>query len=499
MIMKYTVYLKEFWDGFSSKSDKNLPFLENVLRSAFYPSEVEFTNDINLANVLFESVFHPSLINYKNWLYKFQYSGEPWHHNLSNYDLTFVSEQDSKNVVDVPLSAFYINSNKDYLDRLMNRPIRTTVPNKFCCFIVSNGNCAYRNKMFHMLSKYKKVDSWGNFQNNMGYVLPYHFSSQEFVDFISNYKFIICFENTKIGTYSTEKILNAYLANIVPVYWSSHHIKNIFNIDSILFLENEEERTYINLINRIIELDNNDQKYLEFVNRPVFKDMTYWNENYTFDRVVNKVKSRLTKQYNFQFFITHYTPLVERKNHIINELRKAGIEEYTFIETKDRDVLTPEEVSKFTQITKSEISLFLKHVEVFKLDINDKYVVVLEDDAILCENFCENLTNYIYQLQSERWDVLFPAECCDLHCNVDQGKNVKQTNSSRGTCMYVLNYGAGKRLYEIFNGDDNVHQPIDWWMNYATKSNDVVYFWSEPTLVSQGSSTGLFSTSLRFE
>jgi hypothetical protein len=34
----------------------------------------------------------------------------------------------------------------------------------------------------------------------------------DFLNFISNYKFIICFENTKFETYLTEKIINPYLA-----------------------------------------------------------------------------------------------------------------------------------------------------------------------------------------------------------------------------------------------------------------------------------------------
>jgi GR25 family glycosyltransferase involved in LPS biosynthesis len=214
-----------------------------------------------------------------------------------------------------------------------------------------------------------------------------------------------------------------------------------------------------------------------------------------------------------KFFVTHYTPLVERKQNIIRNLNNAGIEEYTFIEIKDRDVLTPEELSKFKNITSSEVSLFLKHVEIFKAFDDDgllpdrrvslggenELVVVFEDDAILCDDFLVKLETCLSQLQNEQWDVLFSGECCNLHTDVAAGKVIKQTNLSRGACMYVLNSGVGKRLYDIFKSQRIILDPIDWWFNKIQSINKLNYFWSEPTLVSQGSDTGLFKSSLRGE
>ena len=83
--------------------------------------------------------------------------------------------------------------------------------------------------MFTILNSYKKVHSYGKFNNNMGMNLNFNYWTDEFRRFISNYKFIICFENSKFGTYSTEKIINPYLAEIIPIYWSSNKINNIIN------------------------------------------------------------------------------------------------------------------------------------------------------------------------------------------------------------------------------------------------------------------------------
>jgi len=63
-----------------------------------------------------------------------------------------------------------------------------------------------------------------------------------------------------------------------------------------------------------------------------------------------------------KFFVTHYTPLIERKAHIIEQFQKYNITNYTFIETYDRENLKQSDLNKFSHIRLSEISLFLKHI-----------------------------------------------------------------------------------------------------------------------------------------
>ena len=281
------IYTNGFWDGFVNKTDANhIGFFENVFKKTKLLGNSKLTNDIRLANVLFESVFAPSLVGIKQWKYKIHYSGEKYVGNYSNYDLVLYSEPTHDNVVDVPLFVYYIHGN-NFMDKLTNRPIITKIPEHFCCFIVSNGNCSVRNNMFEQLCRYKKVHSYGNYCNNMGQRLNFNYWTKEFHDFISNYKFIICFENAKIGSYSTEKIVNPYLSRIIPIYWSASHIHNVFNSQSMLFLE--DENNFQTIINQIIELDNSDDKYLEFVNRPIFTDGDYWTNHYTCDAIANKI------------------------------------------------------------------------------------------------------------------------------------------------------------------------------------------------------------------
>jgi hypothetical protein len=65
----------------------------------------------------------------------------------------------------------------------------------------------------------------------------------------------------------------------------------------MLFLTGEDRESHVKLINEIIELDNDDEKYLEFINRPVFnEDTTYYNNNYTIDAIASKIDNVLLKK-----------------------------------------------------------------------------------------------------------------------------------------------------------------------------------------------------------
>ena len=293
---KYYILPHNWWPGFENKTDGNhIGFYEKIFTRTKL-SNFEFTNDINKADILLEGGNPDEKIhNYKKWKYKINFIGEPALPQHEKYDLVLTSINNIKNVVDLPLSVAYIHCN-NFLPILYNRPIVTKVPNNFCTFIVSNPKCGVRNKIFEHLNKYKKVNSMGGYANNTGYKINSPYWSKEYLNVIGNHKFMICFENTKMETYSTEKIVNPYIARTIPIYWGSHNIKNIFNINSMLFLEDETEESFIKLINKIIELDNDDQKYLEFVNRPIFTEdnIKFWNENYILDSLSKKIDNILT-------------------------------------------------------------------------------------------------------------------------------------------------------------------------------------------------------------
>jgi hypothetical protein len=291
------IFFYNWWPGFHEKYDANhIGFYEELFSLSDKLKNFQITNDINIANVLVEAGKPDDKIrNIKKWKYTINYIGEPVLPDFEKYNLVLTSVNDIENVVDLPLSIAYIHCNHFFPLLIAPRNIEC-VPSLFCSFVVSNDKCVIRNNIFKRLNAYKKVDSMGRYANNVGGNVPYPYWSREFIDVIGKYKFMICGENTKMATYSTEKIVNPYLAKVIPIYWGAHNITNIFNHESMLFLEDETDESFEKLINKVIELDNDHEKYLEFVNRPIFNqhNQNFIEQHYNLNSLAKKIDQVLS-------------------------------------------------------------------------------------------------------------------------------------------------------------------------------------------------------------
>jgi alpha(1,3/1,4) fucosyltransferase len=138
----------------------------------------------------------------------------------------------------------------------------------FCSFVVSNPYCQKRNDFFQKLSQYKKVDSAGPVLNNIGYVIPR--PTKDKIDFCKTRKFALTFENGSHPGYVTEKIVHAFWSRSVPIYWGSPTVEVDFNPKA--FLNWHDYKDDEKFIQKIIEVDNNDELYYSMLNEPAFVD-----------------------------------------------------------------------------------------------------------------------------------------------------------------------------------------------------------------------------------
>ena len=135
----------------------------------------------------------------------------------------------------------------------------------FCSFVVSNGDNAAieREKFFHLLSKYKHVNSGGRFLNNIGGPV------KERVEFEKKHKFSIAFENAWQSEI-TEKIDMAFAAKTVPIYWGNTYIKDIYNENA--FIDCSDYENFEAVVEEVIRLDNDDDAYLRCLRTPAYKE-----------------------------------------------------------------------------------------------------------------------------------------------------------------------------------------------------------------------------------
>ncbi len=140
---------------------------------------------------------------------------------------------------------------------------------KFCAFIVTSNSSRERVKFFKKLSKYRRIDSYGKVMNNMGdKIFNTHWDGN--IEILKNYKFVISFENNFAKEYICEKLQKAMLAGAIPIYRGAPNIGEYFNTKS--FINYDDYGSYEKMIQKIIELDKDDEKYLKIINEPWFKD-----------------------------------------------------------------------------------------------------------------------------------------------------------------------------------------------------------------------------------
>lgn len=162
--------------------------------------------------------------------------------------------------------------------------------NKFACMVVSNGKAKERIEFFHLLSKYKKVDSGGRFLNNIGGPVANK------GEFIKDYKFVLSFENSSYPGYTTEKLIEPMWANSIPIYWGNPRVGEDFNTKS--FIHVNQFSSYKDAVDYIVELDKDDEKLSKIANEPWFKynkvpyEMTEESLGEFFDFVLEDIKTK---------------------------------------------------------------------------------------------------------------------------------------------------------------------------------------------------------------
>lgn len=278
---KIKIKYVDFWRGFENEKK---PFLE-ILSTKY---EIEFSED---PDILIYSCFGKE--HQKFNCIKIFYTGENIKPDFNECDFAFSFEYgNSPKNYRIPLWPFY----HDY--RLL---LKKSAPEeimkektKFCNFVYSNPNCKRRNVFFEKLSKYKRVDSGGKFMNNIGYLV------KDKNEFIRPYKFTIAFENESSPGYTTEKIFQPMLQNSIPIYWGNPRIGEEFNTKS--FLNWHDYNSDEKLIEKIIEIDTDDNKYMHLLKQP------YYNDNIPYKNILEE---NILAQFDMIFGLinTDYVPV----------------------------------------------------------------------------------------------------------------------------------------------------------------------------------------------
>ncbi len=134
----------------------------------------------------------------------------------------------------------------------------------FCSYTVSNGHgMKQRTEIFYLLNAYRKVDSGGKFLNNIGHLV------EDKLAFDRQHRFVICFENQSHPGYLTEKLVDAFAAGAIPIYYGDPTVAETFNPKAFInchnFRDMEQAARYV------IEVDRNPLLYQSILSEPILR------------------------------------------------------------------------------------------------------------------------------------------------------------------------------------------------------------------------------------
>lgn len=188
----------------------------------------------------------------------------------SDFSISFDPHTDKN--YHLPLWQFYLILRPDFRDILFGPRIHYDEFDRFASFTVSNGGNFFRNGAYRSLKEYKKVYSYGRYLTNdfelQQMSAGVHWREPKFRLFNKyHHKFTIAFENNSYPGYTTEKLMDAFLAGSLPIYWGDPTVTKNWNKDA--FINAMTDGDFINTVKR---LDVNDEEFQKIYTAPIFTE-----------------------------------------------------------------------------------------------------------------------------------------------------------------------------------------------------------------------------------
>ena len=494
-----------------------------------------------------------TFVRAKKWRTTFLFNGEStMKSNKSLYDVVLCGERNHKNVVNVPLFVPYIYTN-NFVDRLSQKKNINVVPNKNVCVIISNPSGNIRNEFLDKLEKHINIDYAGNYKNNIGGCIKYKYNSEEFLNFISEYKFVISMENSKEDTYITEKIIHGLLANTVPIYWGSDRIFDYFNKKRILNLSSSKYITEV--ISQILHISNNNNLWLSMVNENNFNDNKLTRN---IDSISEDIRCLIDRQcwnhvdkiycINSPIFEPDRHEMLKKlffKNNIRNDFVKYICPTYKHtIDSNTYNKYTKNQLVRHlrnSNMTLGELSLFLNYREVLEnieKNYKDGLFLIFESDVIESTDISK-FNNFLDSIKNKEFDLIHLGLCDSGLFNISLTDNFitgyrvhgEKLNSNvleyekkyttrkkyieditnendefrvirkfytRCTDCFLWKYSGIIKFLHIMRNFEDYSCPFDYYMcNSFEKSLNLKHYWSANQFFIQGSNAGLFPSTLR--
>uniref|UniRef100_UPI00165C941E glycosyltransferase family 10 domain-containing protein n=1 Tax=Helicobacter pylori TaxID=210 RepID=UPI00165C941E len=158
----------------------------------------------------------------------------------------------------------------------------------FASFVASNPNAPKRNAFYDALNAIEPVTGGGSVRNTLGY------NVKNKSEFLSQYKFNLCFENSQGYGYVTEKIIDAYFSHTIPIYWGSPSVAKGFNPKS--FVNVHDFKDFDEAIDYVRYLHTHPNAYLDMLYENPLNTLdgkAYFYQDLSFKKILDFFKTIL--------------------------------------------------------------------------------------------------------------------------------------------------------------------------------------------------------------
>lgn len=186
-------------------------------------------------------------------------------------------------------------------------------------------------------------------------------------------------------------------------------------------------------------------------------------------------------------FVVHYKQLIDRKEYMINYFKENNVLNYEFRDYYQREEVTDETLCKYSntnQLSITQKCIAIEHIEIFKEIIkcgnNDDWYLILEDDAIFCDDFVNMFNKYMENKPED-------AEYLDLsdYFTINTEELWYKHNATRTMCGYVIKKTTCEKILSTIIP---LTIPIDHELNRQINLHSINMYWSGKSLIHHGSS-----------
>ena len=256
-------------------------------------------------------------------------------------------------------------------------------------------------KALYDLDETKTTDGLGNANHTKDKDIPPRQKWWEISTVYKDYLFGFAMENTNEDGYITEKIMNVYRGGAIPIYWGTAKVKDIFNPESFVYVN--DYPTFEDCAKDIIAISKNKKRLEKMQNAPIFNINSIIDYSKYFDTpspqwvidIADKIKEKL----NLQAGANKNKLTVELKGGLGNRLFQIYAA-LGFAEKWDMDFYIPN--SKNQRINHipidesfNEIKILLPNLNILTEDEDTSLYTTINEKEELVYNEYENPNNSV--------------------------------------------------------------------------------------------------------